>query len=360
MTHGHLQPKPFKAAQREEAPAGTSRNTFSFANMSVVQPKLTIGEPDNEFEKEADHVASEVVQRINGGQDDLQRSANEEEEEDKVQRSPISSLMRKSARHSGGIVSGAATDEFESQLNQSRGGGSPLEPKLRGQLESAMDADFSQVRIHTGSQSDQLNRSIQAKAFTTGQDVFFKQGEYNPGSRSGQELITHELTHVVQQTGGGIQRKAAVIQREVGLADASAVMTDTKSETIKRRSYILEQGLDIFFVNSAYKALVELGEKCVFDEHVKFVREYYGQSSAQQLYDTYIADPFGPMGINISGGVRKKINNIGRDNLKLGDLKAAMNEAIERVRKGLYDNIDQSGAPQLYMNLADALGYESQ
>ncbi|MEO1447544.1 MAG: hypothetical protein AAFV46_15175, partial [Cyanobacteria bacterium J06635_11] len=92
MTHGHLQPKPFKAAQREEAPAGTSRNTFSFANMSVVQPKLTIGEPDNEFEKEADHVASEVVQRINGGQDDLQRSANEEEEEDKVQRSPISSV----------------------------------------------------------------------------------------------------------------------------------------------------------------------------------------------------------------------------------------------------------------------------
>ena len=56
--------------------------------------------------------------------------------------------------------------------------------------------------MHTDAQSDQLNRSIQAKAFTTGQDVFFRQGAYVPGSSSGQELIAHELTHVVQQNGG--------------------------------------------------------------------------------------------------------------------------------------------------------------
>jgi Domain of unknown function (DUF4157) len=63
----------------------------------------------------------------------------------------------------------------------------------------AMGTDFSRVRVHTDGQSDRLNRSIQAKAFTTGQDVFFRQGAYNPGSRGGQELIAHELTHVVQQ-----------------------------------------------------------------------------------------------------------------------------------------------------------------
>jgi|GEM_PF-3178213 len=54
--------------------------------------------------------------------------------------------------------------------------------------------------------SDQLNQSIQARAFTTGQDVFFRQGEYQPGSRSGQELIAHELTHVVQQNGEAVKR----------------------------------------------------------------------------------------------------------------------------------------------------------
>ena len=70
-----------------------------------------------------------------------------------------------------------------------------------------MGADFSGVRVHTDTQSDQLNRSIQAKAFTTGQDVFFRSGEYNPGSKGGQELIAHELTHVVQQNGSTVQKK---------------------------------------------------------------------------------------------------------------------------------------------------------
>ena len=70
----------------------------------------------------------------------------------------------------------------------------------------AMGADFSGVKVHTDSQADQLNQSIQAKAFTTGQDVFFRQGTYQPGSKDGQELIAHELTHVVQQNGGTVQR----------------------------------------------------------------------------------------------------------------------------------------------------------
>jgi hypothetical protein len=69
-----------------------------------------------------------------------------------------------------------------------------------------MGADFSGVKVHTDSQSDQLNKSIQAKAFTTGQDVFFRQGAYEPSSQGGQELIAHELTHVVQQNGGAVQR----------------------------------------------------------------------------------------------------------------------------------------------------------
>jgi hypothetical protein len=81
----------------------------------------------------------------------------------------------------------------------------------------AMGADFSGVKVHTDSQSDQLNKSIQAKAFTTGQDVFFRQGAYEPSSQGGQELIAHELTHVVQQNGGAVQRShvaaSDIIQR---------------------------------------------------------------------------------------------------------------------------------------------------
>ena len=57
------------------------------------------------------------------------------------------------------------------------------------------------MRVHTGPRADSLNHTLQAKAFTTGQDIFFRQGAYNPASSGGQELLAHELTHVVQQNG---------------------------------------------------------------------------------------------------------------------------------------------------------------
>ncbi len=72
--------------------------------------------------------------------------------------------------------------------------------------DGSFNADFSDVKVHTDSQSNQLNQSIQARAFTTGRDIFFRDGAYNPDNSAGQELLAHELTHVVQQTGGQVQR----------------------------------------------------------------------------------------------------------------------------------------------------------
>jgi len=69
-------------------------------------------------------------------------------------------------------------------------------------METAFDANFSGVKVHTDGESDQLNKSLNSRAFATGQDIFFSQGAYNPGSRDGQELLAHELTHIVQQNGG--------------------------------------------------------------------------------------------------------------------------------------------------------------
>ncbi|HAG85150.1 MAG TPA: hypothetical protein DCL61_29380, partial [Cyanobacteria bacterium UBA12227] len=91
-----------------------------------------------------------------------------------------------------------------------RGGGQSLSENIRQPMEQAMGADFSGVKVHTDGQSHQLNQSIQARAFTTGQDIFFRQGEYDPGSRGGQELLAHELTHVVQQNGNAVQRQRIV------------------------------------------------------------------------------------------------------------------------------------------------------
>ncbi|KAA3664425.1 MAG: DUF4157 domain-containing protein [Chloroflexi bacterium] len=102
---------------------------------------------------------------------------------------------------------GEAPADLESVINQARGNGLPLAPELQAQMGQAMGADFGGVRVHTDAQSDQLTQSIQAKAFTTGQDLFFRQGAYQPESRGGQALIAHELAHVVQQN------REAVIKR---------------------------------------------------------------------------------------------------------------------------------------------------
>ncbi|WP_287360107.1 DUF4157 domain-containing protein [Moorena sp. SIO3B2] len=169
-----------------------------------VQAKLTIGEAGDKYELEADRVASEVVDRINtpvtshSNQPDSIQAQGQQDE-----------LMRKPKLQLQSVEGGmAATPELESSIQQARGSGMPIALSIRKPMEQSFGADFSGVRVHNDAQSDQLNQSIQARAFTTGKDIFFRQGEYNPGSRGGQELIAHELTHVVQQTGGKIQCKS--------------------------------------------------------------------------------------------------------------------------------------------------------
>jgi hypothetical protein len=68
-------------------------------------------------------------------------------------------------------------------------------------MESRFGHDFSQVRVHTSTQAAESARSVNALAYTVGQDVVFGQGRYAPGTPSGQRLLAHELTHVVQQRG---------------------------------------------------------------------------------------------------------------------------------------------------------------
>ena len=224
-----------------------------------LQPKLTIGAPNDPYEQEADRVAAQVVQRIHSPAANLptenrtyqaqsvQRQAWPEQpilqmkstlqretlldeddelqmkpmiqrlelsEDDELQMKPMPQrsamppgvkLQMKSA-FSEGVIEGDASPDLEDGIQRARGNGQALAPTLQMQMGQAMGADFSGVRVHTDTQSDQLSRSIQAKAFTTGQDIFFRQGAYQPGSRGGQELIAHELTHVVQQNGRSVQR----------------------------------------------------------------------------------------------------------------------------------------------------------
>lgn len=108
-------------------------------------------------------------------------------------------------RSAAGAASGI-TPEVEDAIHAARGGGQALDGGVRAQMEGAMGADFSGVRVHTDSRADALGQALGARAFTTGRDVFFRQGEYSPGSAGGRRLVAHELTHVVQQSGAPVQR----------------------------------------------------------------------------------------------------------------------------------------------------------
>jgi hypothetical protein len=132
------------------------------------------------------------VQRLVDGTR-VQREAaapEEEQEEGAVQ-----------AKHDGpmGAAGGPVPGAVAQRIDASRGGGSALDGGLRGRMEPALGQSLESVRVHVGAESDDLNSSLGAKAFTTGDDVFVRSDQYSPGSSSGQELLAHELTHVAQQ-----------------------------------------------------------------------------------------------------------------------------------------------------------------
>jgi hypothetical protein len=121
----------------------------------------------------------------------IQREEVSDDEDATVQRRSIATVQGK-----------ANSSDLESQLNSSKGGGSPLSDDVRSFMEPRFGADLSQVRVHTGSDAVQMNKDLNAQAFTHKQDIFFGAGK-SPGKN---DLTAHELTHVVQQT-GAVQAK---------------------------------------------------------------------------------------------------------------------------------------------------------
>ena len=116
-----------------------------------------------------------------------------------VQRALDSSKRRNAVTDQNGYLN----DEIAGTIQKKRGSGSPLPDSLQKDVSKRFKRDFDDVRIHTDEQAHDLSKKINARAFTIGKDIFFKKGVFAPGSSQGRETIMHELTHVVQQAGGG-------------------------------------------------------------------------------------------------------------------------------------------------------------
>ncbi|KRE50102.1 DUF4157 domain-containing protein [Paenibacillus sp. Soil724D2] len=231
-------------------------------NMLTIQTKMTVGPVGDAYEQEADQMgkqaaehitasessgaskpdvqrseggeseeeelqmkpSSESIQRSEGGESEeeelqmkpssesIQRSEGGESEEEELQMKPSSESIQRSEggeseeeelqmkpSSEGGFEAGAG---IESQIKAKQGSGSRMDASIQAKMESAFKTDFSNVNIHNNAESSKLNASLGAEAFATGNDVFFREGRYNPDTREGQELLGHELTHVVQQRGG--------------------------------------------------------------------------------------------------------------------------------------------------------------
>jgi len=154
-------------------------------------------------------------------------------------------VQRILAQRSGG--EGAELDEETAgRISQARGGGQALDSAVQAQMSESMGYDFSGVRVHTSPEADSLNRQLTAKAFTTGQDVFFREGAYDPNSSGGRELIAHELTHVVQQgtgvvRGGGRMTVNAPGDAYEQQADASARQVTGANASVQRQDEPMEE-----------------------------------------------------------------------------------------------------------------------
>lgn len=210
------------------------------AAVARVQHKLEVGAVDDPLEAEADRVAQQVLRRIRTqpagagaadppdvpGASRIARRAGARSVHDGSRVEPnaplpsVSRIARRADAAAGkddgrvqpmGPEGGPLDAGVETEV-ASASGGQPMEASLRATMESGFGADFSGVRIHTGGQSDRLNRAMGSRAFTTGSQIFFGPGQYAPSSLAGQELVAHELTHVVQQ-GGAVRRSGGPASR---------------------------------------------------------------------------------------------------------------------------------------------------
>jgi len=181
-------------------PAGKNRRIF-------IQPKLAVNDPGDAYEQEADAVADRIMtmtetfiqpKLISG----IQRKCSHcEEEENKMQRKEMNAEET------------SAEKELTNYVNNLGNTGHTLPDEVRNYYEPRFGYDFSNVKLHTDSVAAKSAQSINAFAYTSGNNIVFNNGQYSPGTDSGKKLLTHELTHVVQQN-DSVQPKK--IQRALG------------------------------------------------------------------------------------------------------------------------------------------------
>ena len=242
----------------EKVSVAKNSNTLQRDRKPFFQAKLTVGPTDDVYEKEADAMADKVMRMTDTDHavqpkhniSSIQRTCAEcQEEEEQAQRK----------------ASDATKSDAPSIVQDvvSSGGGRKLDDPTRGFMENRFGYDFSNVKIHNDTVAAKSAQSINALAYTSGNNIVFNHGQYSPATNTGQKLLAHELTHVVQQDHVGLHKK---IQRvddtsfetgsgvgqgiASGTLIADAIMGQTYSATCGFQDYDLT-----FNFTKAYKGV---------------------------------------------------------------------------------------------------------
>ena len=149
---------------------------------------MTINTPGDQYEQEADAAANNIVQQ-----------------------QPATRLTPVTQQQASMPVS----DALRNNIASTKGTGSKLDDNTELFMSRSFGVDLGNVKVHTDSAAAQMSRSINARAFTTGNDIYFNQGEYNPHSSQGKQVLAHELAHVVQQSTGAHQSIQRIVPGDV-------------------------------------------------------------------------------------------------------------------------------------------------
>lgn len=188
--HGHARPGP-----RPAVPAPASG--VPLAPVPLPAHVLTVGHAEDAAEVEADRMADVALRRL------ASRTDLPPDPDDLERHGPGCTHLRRAAGpagaeavvgHEGGALDGATTAAIEAR----RGGGRPLDAPVLARMQQAFSSDLSRVRIHDDAGAAHLNRLVSARAFTTGDDIFFGSGEYAPSTPAGERVLAHELAHTLQ------------------------------------------------------------------------------------------------------------------------------------------------------------------
>lgn len=235
------------------------------AEAPTLQRRLRVGASDDPLEREADTVARDVVGRIRATADKL--AFPSELDDTRIHRSATV-----------GAAGGAVDASVEDRIRAARG--RPLPASVNRSMSGAMGADFSSVRIHDDATSSELNAELSAEAFTVGPKVFLAR-KFDGTSRHGQELLAHELTHVVQQ--GAAQR---VMRSPAGDAHRSACRcpgcaTTSAPEQVSRR---LDNKYTSANVKAAGHSTSYFLTKSTFQELLDALDSYFLAGSASEQF----------------------------------------------------------------------------